>query len=181
MKRHALTVTGALASMLLASAVGAAERQTLMMAGAKPDAKVISEFLFPEAQCENAKYQCMAVRPSAERSVGVEVRFPTNSAELTPDARAQLEPLGKVLASRNGQLAPGEIVIEGHADARGSAELNKRLSEQRARSVVQHLVAAHKVDATALRPLGRGADNLKEGSRPDSEVNRRVELVRKAK
>lgn len=181
MKRHALIAIGVLAATSLVSHAAAAERQTLVIGGAKPDAKVIGEFLFPEAQCENAKYQCMAVRPSAERSIGVEVRFPTNSAELTPAARAQLDPLGKVLASRSGQLASGEIVIEGHADARGSAELNKRLSEQRAKSVVQHLVTAHKVDAAALRPLGRGAENLKEGARPDSEVNRRVELVRKPK
>lgn len=181
MKSHALTVTGVLLAALLAPSVGAAERQTLIIERtSSPDAKVIGEFLFPEAQCENVKFQCMAVRPSAERSVGVEVRFPTNSAELTPAARAQLDPLGKVLASRNGRLGPGEIVIEGHADARGSAELNKRLSEQRARSVVDHLVTAHKVDAAALKPLGRGKDNLKEGSRPDSEVNRRVELVRKS-
>src|SRR5688572_18670279 len=163
MKRYAL-IAGVLVAASLALPVCAAERQTLLIEGAaNPDAKVIGEFLFPEAQCENTKYQCMAVRPSAERSVGVEVRFPTNSAELTPAARAQLEPLGKVLASRNGRLAPGEIVIEGHADGRGSAELNKRLSEQRARSVVDHLVTIHKVDASALKPLGRGKEHLKEG------------------
>src|SRR5688572_6026187 len=157
MKRHALTIAGVLAAVLLALPVGAAERQTLLIEGAtNPDAKVIGEFLFPEAQCENTTYQCMAVRPSAERSVALEVRFATNSAELTPAARAQLEPLGKALASRNGKLAPGEIVIEGHADARGSADLNRRLSEQRARSVMEYLVSTYKVDKTVLRPLGRG-------------------------
>jgi flagellar motor protein MotB len=41
-------------------------------------------------------------------------------------------------------------------------------------------VSTHNVDAKALQPLGRGKDQLKEGSRPDSEVNRRVELVRQA-
>jgi outer membrane protein OmpA-like peptidoglycan-associated protein len=157
----------------------AADRQTITIGANAPDAKVISDFLFPEAQCENVKYQCLAVRPSMERSVGMEVRFPTNSAELTPAARAQLEPLGKALASRNGKLSPGEIVIEGHTDARGTSELNKKLSEQRAKSVVQHLVSAHNVDAKALQALGRGKDQLKEGTRPDSEANRRVELVRK--
>src|SRR5688572_22536169 len=181
MKRYAL-IAGVLVAASLTLPVGAAERQTLLIAGAtNPDARVIGEFLFPEAQCENTKYQCMAIRPSAERAVGMEVRFPTNSAELTPAARAQLEPLGKVLASRNGKLGPGEIVIEGHTDARGPSELNKKLSEQRAKSVVQHLVAAYNVDAKALLPVGRGKEQLREGSRPDSEVNRRVELVRKPK
>jgi outer membrane protein OmpA-like peptidoglycan-associated protein len=164
----------------LALSAGAAERQTLSFGGTTVEEKAIADFLFPEAQCENVAYQCMAVRPSTERSVGVEVRFPTNSAELTAAARAQLEPIGKVLATRNGKLAPGEIVIEGHTDARGGADFNKKLSEQRAKAVVEHLVSAHKIDAKMLRPVGRGKEYLKEGSRPDSEVNRRVELVRKA-
>jgi outer membrane protein OmpA-like peptidoglycan-associated protein len=159
----------------------AAERQTLTFrGGASIEPKALTDFLFPEAQCENVKYQCMSVRPSVDRSVGVEVRFPTGSAELTPAARTQLEPIGKVLAGRNGKLNPGEIVIEGHTDARGSAELNRKLSEQRANAVVTHLVSTYKVEPTALKAVGRGKEQLREGSRPDSEVNRRVELVRKA-
>lgn len=180
MKPHALTILAILLAGTVHLSAGAAERQTLSIGGGPPDAKVISEFLFPEAQCDNVQYQCLSVRPSVERSVGVEVRFATNSAELTPAARQQLEPLGKVLASRNGKLKPGEIVIEGHTDARGSSELNKKLSEQRAKAVAQYLVSAHSVDTAVLQPVGRGKDKLKEGTRPDSEVNRRVELVRKA-
>lgn len=177
---HSLIIAGLAAA--LAIPVSAAERQTLtFLGGAAVDSQALNDFLFPEAQCENAKYQCLSVRPSVDRSVGVEVRFPTNSAELTPAARAQLEPIGKVLAGRNGKLNPGEIVIEGHTDARGSAELNRRLSEQRAKAVVEHLVSAHKVAPASLQAVGRGKDQLREGSRPDSEVNRRVELVRKAK
>ena len=179
MKRHYLIVLLVFTAAAFHPTIGAAERQTLVIGGGAADASVISEFLFPEAQCENVKYQCLSVRPSAERAVGVEVRFATNSAELTPSAREQLDPLGKVLASRSGKLNPGEIIIEGHTDARGSSDLNKKLSEQRARAVAQHLVSAHKVDAKVLQPVGRGKEQLREGSRPDSEVNRRVELVRK--
>jgi len=169
-----------LAAMLAIPAV-AAERQTLTFRGGAPiEPKALNDFLFPEAQCENVTYQCLSVRPSIDRSVGVEVRFPTASAELTPAARAQLEPIGKVLAARNGKLNPGEIVIEGHTDARGSAELNRKLSEKRAQAVVEHLVSAHKVAPASLQAVGRGKEQLREGSRPDSEVNRRVELVRKA-
>ena len=176
---HAAAIGGIL--FALAASSGAADRQTLSFNGGPVDQKAMTEFLFPEAQCENVKYQCMAVRPSVDRSVGVEVRFPTNSAELTPTARAQLEAIGKALATRSGKLNPGEIVIEGHTDARGSAEFNQKLSEQRAKAVVQHLVAEYKVDAKALSAVGRGKEELREGTRPDSEVNRRVELVRKAK
>lgn len=171
----------ALAGLLTASAsfgVSAADRETLSVGQAAPSTTQVETFLFPEAECESTKYQCMAVRPSTERSIGMDIRFPTGSADLTAEARSQLENLGKVLASRNGKLAPGEIVIEGHTDARGSAELNRRLSEQRAQSVVKHLVAVHGVDAKALKPVGRGKDELKDTAHPDSQLNRRVELVR---
>lgn len=175
-----LTLLIAAVLTALATAASAADRQTLTFGRAAPEAQAITDFLFPEAQCENATYQCMAVRPSTERSVGVEVRFPTASADLTPAARAQLDPIGRVLATRNGKLKPGEIVIEGHTDARGGAEFNKKLSEKRAQAVVQHLVGAYKVDAQSLVAIGRGKEHLREGTRPDSAVNRRVELVRKA-
>ena len=160
--------------------VVSAERESLSVGSAAPSTQQVEKFLFPEAECDNAKYQCLAVRPSSERSIGMDIKFATGSSEITPEARAQLENLGKVLASRNGKLNAGEIVIEGHTDARGSAELNRRLSEKRAESVVKHLVSAHGVDAKVLRPVGRGKDELKDSARPDAEINRRVELVRKA-
>lgn len=174
---HSLVLGGLVAAFSATSAF-AGDRETLSLGQKAADATQVQEFLFPEAVCENAKYQCLAVRPSTERSVGMNVRFATGSAELTPEAKAQLEGLGKALAARQGKLQPGEIVIEGHADARGSSELNKKLSEERARAVVKHLVSAHSVDGNTLKPVGMGKDRLKDAAHPESEVNRRVELVR---
>src|SRR5688572_7486785 len=173
-------VIAALCGLGFSVSVVSAEREWLSVGGAAPTTQQVEKFLFPEAECDNAKYQCLAVKPSSDRAIGMDVKFATGSSELTPEARAQLENLGKVLASRNGKLAPGEIVIEGHTDARGSADLNKKLSERRAESVVKHLVTAHGVDSKALRPIGRGKDELRDTKRPDAEINRRVELVRKA-
>ena len=168
------------AMVAVASTAFAGERDTKSYGNKAPSAKDVETFLFPEAECENVKYQCLAVRPSTERSIGVDVKFNTGSSELTPEARAQLEGLGKALAARSGKLSAGEIVIEGHTDARGSDELNKRLSERRADAVVKHLVSAHGVDAKVLKPVGKGKDQLRDANRPDSEANRRVELVRTA-
>ena len=178
MKGTYKAVSGALLATLCLPAIGA-ERETMTLGKGTAEAKKLESFLFPEAQCENVTYQCLAVRPTSERSIGMDVKFQTGSADLTPEAKAQLENLGKVLAARKGKLAPGEIVIEGHADARGSAELNKKLSEQRAHSVVKHLVTAHGVEAKSLRPIGMGKDHLKDPAHPDAPINRRVELVRK--
>src|ERR1043165_1332983 len=101
---------------------------------------VCATLLAASAVCQAADRETMNVgksTPSGERSIGMDVRFQTGSAELTPEARAQLENLGKALASRSGKLAPGEIVIEGHTDARGSDELNRKLSAARAQSVAR--------------------------------------------
>ena len=178
MKGTYTAVLGALLATLCLPAAGA-ERETMTVGKSMADAKKLESFLFPEAQCENVTYQCLAVRPTSERSIGMDVKFQTGSAELTPEARAQLENLGKVLAARKGKLGTGEIVIEGHADARGSADFNKKLSEQRANSVVKHLVTAHGVEAKSLKPLGLGKEHLKDPANPDAPANRRVELVRK--
>src|SRR5262245_50714846 len=107
----------------------AADRETLSFGTEAPTAERVQEFLFPEAECENAKYQCLAVRPVTERSIGVQILCYTGSADLTSAAVKQLEGLGKVLASRRGKLTPAEIIVEGHTDARGSIEFNRKLSE----------------------------------------------------
>jgi outer membrane protein OmpA-like peptidoglycan-associated protein len=176
---YRLMVAGAVSAAFYGSFAAAADRETLTVGRVNPTPQQVEKFLFPEAECENTQYQCLAVRPSTERSIGMDVKFQTGSADLTPEARAQLEGLGKALASRNGKLNPGEIVIEGHTDARGAADLNKKLSEKRAESVAKHLVAVYGVDAKALRPVGRGKEDLKDAARPESETNRRVELVRR--
>jgi outer membrane protein OmpA-like peptidoglycan-associated protein len=178
MKDTRSAVLGALLAMSCVPVL-AADRETMSIGKGTADAKKLESFLFPEAQCENVTYQCLAVRPTTERAIGMDVKFQTGSADLTPEAKTQLENLGKVLASRKGKLNSGEIVIEGHADARGSSDYNKKLSEQRANSVASHLVSAHGVEAKALKPMGMGKDHLKDPNHPDAPVNRRVELVRK--
>ncbi len=180
MKVRSNLMFGALLSLATLTSAGAGERDTKSYGQKAPSAKQVETFLFPEAECENVKYQCLAVRPSTERSIGVDVKFNTGSSDLTPQARTQLDGLGKALAARNGKLAAGEIVIEGHTDARGTDELNKRLSAQRAQAVVKHLVSTHGVDAKVLKPVGKGKEQLLDAAKPDAEANRRVELVRTA-
>ncbi|HEX2827689.1 MAG TPA: OmpA family protein [Burkholderiales bacterium] len=176
--KHTVALAAVLAAISAAPAM-ANDRETIMVGKATPKAEDVEAFLFPEAECEHTKYMCMAVRPTNERSIGMDIKFATNSSELTPEAKAQLEGLGKALASRNGKLGAREIVIEGHADPRGSLDLNKQLSAKRADAVVKYLVSAYGVDGKALAPVGRGIEDLKDPKNPDSAVNRRVELVRK--
>ena len=55
---------------------------------------------------------------AAAPSVNLQVEFPTNSAELTPQARETLDKLGHALTSQD--LASYRFRIEGHTDTVGS-------------------------------------------------------------
>ena len=101
--------------------------------------------------------------------------FETNSAELTPVARRQLEIVAAAL--KNDRLASYSFIVEGHADPRGTADGNQVLSEQRAQSVREHLVSAHGIDALRLHAEGRGDREPLNRAQPAAAENRRVTLV----
>jgi outer membrane protein OmpA-like peptidoglycan-associated protein len=88
-----------------------------------------------------------------------------------------LKNLGAVVEFVN-QDRSRKIRIEGHTDARGSANLNQVLSQKRADEVRQALITQG-VDAERITALGRGADvpvatNDSEAGRAR---NRRVEVI----
>jgi len=115
-----------------------------------------------------------------ERSIGQSgsaaiygVHFDTGSATLRPDSTAALE---NVLATIN-KRPDSHWIISGHTDNQGSADLNQKLSQARAASVIAWLVT-HGVAANRLKPQGFGAshpvaDNSTEAGRA---LNRRVEM-----
>jgi outer membrane protein OmpA-like peptidoglycan-associated protein len=68
--------------------------------------------------------------------------------------------------------------VEGHTDNVGTADFNQKLSEQRAKAVMQYLVERG-IDANRLQSVGYGftkpvADNKTDEGKAK---NRRVELV----
>jgi len=99
--------------------------------------------------------------------------FATGSAELSPAARARLDPIAAAL-----RAATVTVLVVGHPDASGPVALNDLLSLQRAESVTAYL-ASQGVDPTRMRASGVGA------TRPvDSDLtaagragNRRVEII----
>jgi len=69
-----------------------------------------------------------------------------------------------------------EVSIEGHADARGSDEYNRKLSVDRAAST-RALLVGFGVDEARLRVIGHGKSRLRvPTSRPEAK-NRRVEFI----
>jgi len=96
-----------------------------------------------------------AEKTSAEKlaQVGNTVNFDFDSAELTVSARSTLNRQSAFL-SVNPDLM---IVIEGHADERGTREYNLALGERRATAVRDYLVAKG-INAARVRTVSYGKE-----------------------
>jgi outer membrane protein OmpA-like peptidoglycan-associated protein len=110
-------------------------------------------------------------------SVNLTVNFPNGSADLTPEAMASLDALGKALASSD--LANYRFRIEGHTDTVGSPEYNRALSERRAEAVVSYIESKYGVAASRLQAVGMGEQGLLVSTPPQTPEprNRRVQVI----
>jgi outer membrane protein OmpA-like peptidoglycan-associated protein len=102
------------------------------------------------------------------------LNFATGKASLTPKNKALLQ---KVETALN-DIPTSKIEVQGHTDSTGATDANMRISEQRAKSVQQQLIAngapSDKVDAIGLgedRPISN--NNTATGR----AQNRRIDLV----
>ena len=127
------------------------------------------------------------VRPAAAAAAGtavtaaqparasILVTFVTNSADLTSNAKQALDVLAG--AMKSDKLAGQRFTIEGHADPRGSEELNLKLSQARAESVRGYLMGSHGLAAERINAVGKGSSALMKPSEPAAPENRRVTIV----
>jgi outer membrane protein OmpA-like peptidoglycan-associated protein len=130
--------------------------------------------------------ECKHFREEASRGIkpvpkadiaAIRVEFETNSADLTPQAKQNLDQLGQALAS--AELKPCCFEIQGYTDNTGSTVYNRQLSERRAQSVIDYLVAHNAVEANRMMPKGFGKSHFVASN--DTEqgraMNRRVQVV----
>jgi outer membrane protein OmpA-like peptidoglycan-associated protein len=106
------------------------------------------------------------------------IYYAFNSALLTSESRRQLEQLAIIL-ERNTEI---NLELRAHTDARGDADYNLRLSQQRAKSAIQYLVDG---GLSGLRfqyeglgesqPLNECVDGV-SCSEPEYAINRRTEI-----
>jgi outer membrane protein OmpA-like peptidoglycan-associated protein len=109
------------------------------------------------------------------RRVNLSLSFETGSANLTPVARAQAQVFAQSLL--RPQLRNMRFMIEGHTDSVGGRAMNIDLSQRRAQTVADFLVAAG-VGRDRLLVRGYGPDRPLPGLRGTASENRRVEAVR---
>lgn len=108
-------------------------------------------------------------------TIDLNLEFATNSAELRPEHRAEIQRAVDFLK----QYPTATAVIEGHTDSDGAADYNQQLSERRATAVLNNLVSGHNIAADRLRAVGYGeADPIASNdSAEGKQQNRRVSVV----
>ncbi|GIZ51745.1 hypothetical protein NCCP691_17590 [Noviherbaspirillum aridicola] len=116
------------------------------------------------------------VQQRAQRALDLDIQFQFNSDQLTNDGKDVLDQLAAALKSQ--QLAAANLVIlEGHADAKGSANYNQALSLKRAQSARSYLATRHGIAGAKLRAVGKGSSEPADPNNPEDEVNRRVRVI----
>jgi len=103
------------------------------------------------------------------------VKFPVDSAKLSPEAEQRLSDFADKLKTDNRNVY---VEIQGHTDARGKDNINQRLGEERAEAVRlfmnQHGVPLNRMATISYGKKDPVADNKTKTGRAQ---NRRVVLV----
>jgi outer membrane protein OmpA-like peptidoglycan-associated protein len=124
---------------------------------------------------------------TSQSAEGTVITLPENilfdfaSAQLKPEAPAQLDRIAEVLRLYN--TAP--VTIRGYTDSTGSEGANRDLARRRADSVKSYLTEGPAIEAGRLTATGLGEqDPVAPNENPDGsdnpegrEQNRRVEIV----
>lgn len=120
----------------------------------------------------NVSAKCKSNQAGQPLALGV-IRFDFDKSNVRPDMRGILD--GNATCLKQGTKVT--LVLEGHADERGTQEYNLALGEQRADTIRQYLVSAG-VDPSRVRVVSKGENEPVCRSATDAcyEKNRRVEF-----
>lgn len=99
--------------------------------------------------------------------------FKLNSADLSEDAKNELQKVGNIL----NKYPDTQILLEGHTDDTGSDAYNMKLSERRAEAVSSYLVTQN-LSSSRLKTkwYGEAQPKFPNDSEANREKNRRVEI-----
>ncbi|MDM1523566.1 OmpA family protein [Empedobacter falsenii] len=103
------------------------------------------------------------------------INFDVDQAKITQEGDEIVTEIANALKKDNTM----KISIEGHTDNSGDAKHNKKLSNDRANTVMQKLIALG-IDKTRLSAIGYGAEKplVANDTEENKAKNRRVELVK---
>ncbi|BCS54850.1 OmpA family protein [Geobacter sp. SVR] len=114
-------------------------------------------------------------KPPERLCVSLQLEFDTNSAKIKPEFKDEIAKVGDYMKKYPSTTA----LIEGHTDNTGTPEVNRRLSQQRAESVVNYLVENFGIDRARLTAKGYGSSRrIAYNSTPEGRhANRRINAV----
>jgi len=103
------------------------------------------------------------------------IQFPVGQAIIMPDNYLLLSKAQRAIRT----FGEPSVVLEGHTDSTGTHELNKHLSQQRAESVRQYLIANQTLPAKKIIAVGYGSERpLASNSTPEGRaINRRIDMI----
>ena len=122
----------------------------------------------------NLTVEAADASPAARPSLSLLIQFDFNSARVKPESQQALANLAQALQSK--ELADSKFAVEGHTDAKGRADYNLKLSQQRA-DAVRDFLAHNGVAEPRLAAIGKGSTELANTADPLAAENRRVRIV----
>ena len=122
----------------------------------------------------NLTVEAVEAQPAARPSLSLMIQFDFDSARVKPESQQALANLAQAVQS--AELGSAKFAIEGHTDAKGRADYNLKLSQQRADAVVALLVGRG-VQAGRLVATGKGSGEPANPADPMAAENRRVRIV----
>jgi outer membrane protein OmpA-like peptidoglycan-associated protein len=150
-----------------------AQVQAQPQAPSQPQAQIAAQ---PQAQSKIQAQPQAQVQQVSYRALDLDIKFQFNSDQLTNDGKDVLDQLG--LALKSEKLAGARsVILEGHADAKGSPTYNQVLSAKRAQSALNYLSTRHGIPGAKLKALGKGSSEPADPGNPANEINRRVRVI----
>src|SRR5262245_13254492 len=139
-------------------------------------AKVIEGVPPPPPKVEAPKEEPRVEITDDKIIIREKVQFDFNKATIK---RASDDLLAEVAKVINDNPRLKRIRVEGHASSEGNHKYNMKLSKQRAKAVLDHLVKKGKVDKNRLESEGYGPDRpiASNDDEAGREANRRVEFT----
>lgn len=123
--------------------------------------------------CPETRKQLVVITES-QLEIKEKVFFATGRSTVLPRSYELLNQVAEVIQQHPDKCP---VLVEGHTDSRGGAELNRRLSLARAEAVRTYLIK-QKVDPNCLEARGHGPDQpiSSNETAEGREANRRVEF-----
>lgn len=104
-----------------------------------------------------------------------DVVFDPDSSLIRP---ASYRTIGRIAdALSDPKLLPYTFLVVDHTESAGRRDANLALSQRRADSIREVLVATFKISSKRLQSIGLGEEQLQDAARPASPVNARAQII----